>query len=120
MVPLTKKEILPTFFLSVSNRQTDNIRSPLEMLFRRAKPIPVPMTTPPNRGIHDRIVGQRNHWHELNKEGTHRNRNKGKDGKFMANLIPSHNHQRDIDGIKGQGKRGIVKPIKRWFRTDKI
>ena len=40
---------------------------------------------------------------ELNKEGTHRNRNKGKDGKFMANLIPSHNHQRDIDGIKGQG-----------------
>ena len=34
-----------------SNRQTDNIRSPPEMLFRRAKPIPVPMTTPPNRAF---------------------------------------------------------------------
>ena len=45
---------------------------------------------------------------ELNKEGTHRNRNKGKDGKFMANLIPSHNHQRDIDGIKVK-ETGIVK-----------
>ena len=84
-----------------SNRQTDNIRSPTGNIIPKSKTNPCSHDNPTKQGIHDRIVGQRNHWHELNKEGTHRNRNKGKDGKFMANLIPSHNHQRDIDGIKG-------------------
>ena len=55
IIPLTIKEILPTFrpvfFRTV--RLTISV-PPLEMLDLRAKPIPVPITTPPKRAL---IIG---------------------------------------------------------------
>ena len=55
IIPLTIKEIFPTFrpvfFRTV--RLTISV-PPLEMLDLRAKPIPVPMTTPPKRAL---IIG---------------------------------------------------------------
>ena len=93
MVPLTMREILPTF-LPVRFRMVKLTISvpPLEILFRRAKPIPVPITTPPKQGVHDRVIGERNYWDKLDKEGTHGHRDKGENGKLMANLIPGDDH----------------------------
>ena len=41
-------------------------------------------------------------WHHLNKKGAHRYCNEGKDSKFMANLIPSQNQERDINRVESQ------------------
>ena len=38
---------------------------------------------------------------KLDKEGTHGYCDEGKDGELMANLIPSQDHQRKINGVEG-------------------
>ena len=93
MVPLTMREILPTFLArSLSNGQTDNIGSPTGDIVPKRKSDSCPHNNPPKESIHNRIIGQSNHWHKLDKEGTHRHRDKGENSKLMANLIPGDDH----------------------------
>lgn len=69
------------------------------------------MTTP-QKGIDNGILRQGRHRDKLDKEGTHGYRYKGKDGELMPNLIPSQDHQREINGIEGQRNRDMkTKPV---------
>ena len=55
---------------------------------------------------------QDDHWHKLDKERAHGYRDKGKNRELMSNLVPSQNHERNIDGIKGYRYRGNeTKPV---------
>ena len=77
---------------SLSNGQANNIGSPTGDIVAKRKSNPCPHYNSPKESIHNRIIGQGNHWHKLDKEGTHRHRDKGENSKLMTNLIPSDDH----------------------------
>ena len=77
---------------SLSNGQTDNIGSPTGDIIPKGKTNPCPHNYTPKQGVHDRVIGERNYWDKLDKEGTHGHRDKGENGKLMANLIPGNDH----------------------------
>lgn len=101
MVPLTMRDIFPTFLPVRFRMDKLTVGSPTGDIVPKRKSNPCPHNQPPKESIHNRIIGQSNHWHKLDKEGTHRHRDKGENSKLMANLIPSDDHQREVDGIKG-------------------
>ena len=102
MVPLTKKEILPTFSSCfLSNGQTDDICTSARNIVTERKTNPQAHDNTPKKGIDNGILRQGRHRDKLDKEGTHGYRDKGKDGELMANLIPSQDHQRKINGVEG-------------------
>ena len=73
---------------------------PLEILFRRAKPIPKPMTTP-QKGIDNGILRQGATGTNWIKKELMDTVIKVKTVNLMANLIPSQDHQRKINGVEG-------------------
>ncbi len=49
--------------------------------------------------------------HKLDKERAKGNRDKGKDGKLIANLIPGDDQQGNIQAIVDQRKRNFKAPV---------
>ena len=90
---------IPPRFLA--NGQTDNIRPTTGDIVSKSKTNPQAHDNAPKKGIDNRILRQGRHRHKLDKEGTHGYRDEGKDGELMPNLIPSQDHQRKINGVKG-------------------
>ena len=104
--PIDQKGNAPDILSSpLSNGQTDNVRPPTGNVIPKSKTNPCSHDHTSKEGIHNGIVCQGNYRDKLNKEGTHRDCDKGKNGKFMTNLIPSYNHQGNINGIKSQRNR---------------
>ena len=85
----------------LANGQADDIRPTTGDIVAKSKANPQAHYNTPKKGIDDGILCQGHNWYNLDKEGTHGYCDKGKDCKLMPNLIPSQNHQRKIDSIKG-------------------
>ena len=90
---------IPPCFLA--NGQADNICTTARNIVTECKTNPQAHDNTPKKGIDDGILCQRHNGHKLDKKGTHGYCDKGKDRKFMSNLIPSQDHQREINGVKG-------------------
>ena len=96
----------------LANGQADDIRPTTGDIVAKSKTNPQAHDNTPKKGIDNRILRQGCHRDELDKEGTHGHRDKGKNSKLMANLIPSQDHQRKINGVKGQRNRNVkTKPV---------
>ena len=94
---------IPTCFLA--NGQTDNVCPAAGNTGLKGKANPCSHDHTAEKGVDNRIISQGHFRHKLDKERAHRNRDKGKNGKLMPNLVPGQDHEWNIDGVKSHRNR---------------